>query len=1363
MAPRVHIARRWLVRGLLVLGLLAAAVGATVAFLLGTEAGNGWLLARVPGLAVEQPQGRLFGGPLSAERVTLQTADRRIVVNRPAWRDAHWTFRPHSGAWFGVVIEGLQIERIDVGASAATSPPVEPQSLRLPLALTADGVRVDELAWAGEAVARELSGRVELGHAQGAMHRVTALAWRTERARFGGEASVQTDTPLEVEARAQAASLAGAAHAWSASASATGPLKAIGASARLESPEAAGAQLDTQATLAPFAAWPLSALQASLRNLDLSALRADAPRTRLAGTVQIETAGLDKPIAAQARLSNAEPGRWDQQRLPIAGLDLDLSGRADQRDVLAIQRLELRLPDGGGRATGQGQWRGDSAALDLTLQALRPAVLDTRAPAMTLGGTLALRASGLPAPDGSRSAAALQQWQARLALDGRLDARPTESAALRGDVKIERGADGWHAEVSAFDARAGRAQLKGRLQARRSAQESIRIDTAGDAIGFDPAQWWTGAPPARLHAQWQADLQAPASWSSARGAEAWLALRGQARIELQPESLLAGVPLQGQATLDGRSGGWVVDAQVQAAGNQVKVQGQLAPRALDDRWRAEIDAPALGALAPALAALGQKTALDGALKGQWQLNGRWPTLRSTGSLRATGLRWGDWAAQQLAAQWQAGPDRDAPLSLTLEGERLAQGALTLESVRAVVEGSLASHRIALDASSALRPPAWTDTLLGAQSSVGRGSQAQVRAEGRWQGSGNATLAGQWQLRVTEVDARGRDASISWLAARDAQLQLQFDAGAKPQHASLAPGRALVLGAPLAWREARWSAATRERAEQVALDAELESLPIAPWLARWQPEAGFGGDLAVKGRAIVRRGDGFSADIVLERAKGDLTVTDEGDTQALGLTDLRLALAADGGTWHFTQAVAGVNMGVLAGAQSLRIAPSATWPPPDAPMQGVLEWRVADLATWGRFTPPGWRVAGQLRTSAALGGRFGAPEIEGRMEGTALALRNLIQGVDLRDGELMLSLRGAEARIDRFVFKGGDGELRLAGSAVLGEQPRTNLMLTADKFRLFGRSDRRIVASGQAQLALEANTLALNGKLAIDEGLIDVTRGDAPSLDADVQVRGGRHGARAAAPEAEDKPVPRGRPAAAPRELRVDVQIDLGDKLRLRGRGLDTRLAGRVAITAPQGRLALNGQVRAVDGHYAAYGQSLEIERGVLAFSGEADNPRLDILAVRPNLDVKVGVQISGTAQLPRVRLASEPEMSEYDKLSWLVLGRASDGLARADTALLQRAALALLAGEGDSTNAALLANLGLDEFSVRQNESGDVRETVVTLGKQLSRRWYVGYERSVNSTTGTWQLVYRAAQRFTLRAQSGAENSLDAIWTWRWN
>ena len=141
--------------------------------------------------------------------------------------------------------------------------------------------------------------------------------------------------------------------------------------------------------------------------------------------------------------------------------------------------------------------------------------------------------------------------------------------------------------------------------------------------------------------------------------------------------------------------------------------------------------------------------------------------------------------------------------------------------------------------------------------------------------------------------------------------------------------------------------------------------------------------------------------------------------------------------------------------------------------------------------------------------------------------------------------------------------------------------------------------------------------------------------------------------------------------------------------------------------------------------------------------------------------MSGTAGNPRIRLFSEPELPEVDKLSWLVLGRATDGLGRTDTALLQRAAVALLAGEGGGLTDQLTGAIGLDELSLRQTD-GEVRETVVSLGKQLSRRWYVGYERGLNATAGTWQLIYRIAQRFTLRAQGGFENSLDLIWTWRW-
>jgi len=237
--------------------------------------------------------------------------------------------------------------------------------------------------------------------------------------------------------------------------------------------------------------------------------------------------------------------------------------------------------------------------------------------------------------------------------------------------------------------------------------------------------------------------------------------------------------------------------------------------------------------------------------------------------------------------------------------------------------------------------------------------------------------------------------------------------------------------------------------------------------------------------------------------------------------------------------------------------------------------------------------------------------------------------------------------------------------------------------------------------------------------------------------------------------------APKRAVRVDLHVDMGSKLRVRGRGLDAGLRGELRLTSPSGRLAVNGTLRAVDGTYQAYGQKLVIERAVLAFAGPVENPRLDIEATRPNLDVRVGVAVTGTALNPRIRLFSEPELSDLDKLSWLVLGRASETTGGADTALLQQAALALLSGEGPGVTDRLIQSIGLDEISVRQTQ-GTTKDTIVTLGKQISKRWYVGYERGLESTVGTWQLIYRVAQRITVRASAGADNAVDVIWTWRW-
>ncbi|RZJ04577.1 MAG: DUF490 domain-containing protein, partial [Rubrivivax sp.] len=674
-----------------------------------------------------------------------------------------------------------------------------------------------------------------------------------------------------------------------------------------------------------------------------------------------------------------------------------------------------------------------------------------------------------------------------------------------------------------------------------------------------------------------------------------------------------------------------------------------------------------------------------------------------------------------------GPDGDAPLALTLELNGVKHARGDVKTAKIDLQGRRSAHQIQAQLAGRARPAADQDLNVG----------VTLQAQGRWDGQA-------WVGRVAKLDvAPLRPNTPALLAASGVALKVGPGLRVVAE-----PGRAEVGGAFVRWQALSWQGGHRP---ETRAELEIEELAAAPLLARWQPDFGWGGDLRVTGHASLLLNERLTAELLIERKSGDLRVTDEFGPRAIGLTDLRLALNVRDGVWQFAQGLAGSELGSFGGALQLR--PAGTWPDARSPIQGVLQANVSQLANWGSWVPAGWRLAGRVGATVQLGGNAGSPELTGQVDGDGLALRHLLYGVDFTDGRFRLDLRGQHAELTQLEAKGGDGWLRATGSAELGSKPTARVELKADKLRVLSRVDRRIVASGDAKLDLTENGLQLNGKLRTDEGLFDFTRSDAPKLADDVIVtRSSR----------DNGPVAPPAPKAA-KQTQVNVALDFGNDFKVRGRGLATTLRGQLQITQKNDSpLRVTGKLDADGGQYAAYGQKLDIERGDISFTGSLDNPSLDLLAVRPNLDVRVGVYVGGTALAPRVSLYSEPEMRDTDKLSWLLLGREPSGLGGNDTALLQRAAVALLSGEGEGMTGRALRNLGLDELSLSQSDD-DTKSTIVRLGKQISRRWYVGYERGLNATTGSWQLIYRIAQRFTLRAQGGEDNAIDLIWQWKWN
>jgi translocation and assembly module TamB len=1080
-----------------------------------------------------------------------------------------------------------------------------------------------------------------------------------------------------------------------------------------------------------------------------------------------------------------------------------------------------------GVVEGQGVWNALRASLDLTLDAVQPAKIDERAPSLRIDGPLSLvlhkplaaPAEALSSPQGAAPADATtsppMQVDVKLNLRGELLSTSTKAKSKPGatpqvlQLQLDASVSALNIELREARAHSNGASASVSGTAQRSSEaEPWQAKGRGELVDFDPLPWWPGPEasawrrgPHRLNADMAFDLQLPVDVAANPSA-----VRGHAQLNVK-RSVLANTPIEASVTLqstdDNRVG---VRADVNLAGNRVRAEGRLAtdtqtPGGHDDHWDLSLDAPVLEAvsplwrlLKPAAAQGSAAAALSGALHASARVDGRWPAMTLQGELDASDLHLDAMALQRAQARWRLGTTEAAEIDIEASVSHLTQlpsaapatptkgktaraaaappapaPSPSIEAATLRITGTAAEHRIELRAGSKVQPPAWTETLqpdIAAQP----GTALQLLARGGLFTHEGQPLAG-WRGSVQRLELGGAGAANgtsaagglpAWLVLRDVDVQARWAGG--PTQLTVQPGQAILLGSTVHWSELSWvDGSPGGKPPQIDVQMTIAPLPIAPVLHRLQPKFGWGGDLAMGGHINVHSDGHLMADIVLERSEGDLTVSDEVSSQALGLSYLRLAVNAREGVWTFSPYVNGSALGVVAGAVVARTDAEDLWPRPEAGIEGAMELDVANLGAWGAWVPTGWRLGGQLKASALFAGQFGAPAVNGQVTGHSLSVRNFVEGVNVSGGEVALSLNGERAVIETFTARAGTGTLAVEGGAQFGERPTAQLQLKADHFTVLGRLDRRIVASGQALLNLGGDSSSLKGAFTIDEGLIDFTHSDAPALSDDVVVvRAEAKKVKATKTEPGHDATDPDAPSVPAKVIALDVALDLGKKLQLRGRGLTTRLNGLLAITAPGGRLAVNGEVKLVRGKFSAYGQQLDIDPGSITFVGPPENPRLSIEAVRPNTDVRVGVRVSGTAMSPRVRLFSEPELPEVDKLSWLVMGRASDGLGRSDTALLQAAAMALISGQGDGQAMQLVKAVGLDELNVSQS-TGEVQDTVFSLGKNLSRHWYVGYERGLNATGGNWQLIYRVARSFNLRAQSGEDNSVDAIWNWRWN
>lgn len=527
-------------------------------------------------------------------------------------------------------------------------------------------------------------------------------------------------------------------------------------------------------------------------------------------------------------------------------------------------------------------------------------------------------------------------------------------------------------------------------------------------------------------------------------------------------------------------------------------------------------------------------------------------------------------------------------------------------------------------------------------------------------------------------------------------------------------------------------------------------------------------LQLGGEWDIKSAKQLSGHLQIRREKGDWVLP--GDfPQPLGLQTLRLTGQVENGNLNANLSIQGENIGKTNASVSLPLTrQNANWTVlPEAPLNGLISANIEDISWIGQMLDKSITSGGKFSLDTTLTGTLDNPELQGKVDGQNLAFAMLDQGLRLEEGKLAARFDQAALQIDTLNFSAPNDAVPddyLLDNIQLSQEPgvlkisgvidfagnTSNLEIELDRLPIARETNYWIVASGDTDVNFNEDSLTVTGNITADAGLIAQPPSGQPQLADDIIVGE--------------------QPSQVSEEqlFNLDATLDLGKHFYIRVAGLEGRLGGRLNLTSnEQHRLYAVGTISTHKTIFEAYGQKLAVERGMVNFNGPLDNPGLNVLAVRQNLPVEAGVEVLGTVRRPKIRLVSTPEVSDAEKLSWIIAGRSLES-GGVDPTLLLSAAGSILGGQSGNGGITrqLSQALGVDDISFRQSDTptdngNPLANQIGSVGKRLSSRAYLSYEHGLTTTTDTSvaKLSYSLTPKIKIVTQAGTDSAIDIFYT----
>ncbi len=730
-------------------------------------------------------------------------------------------------------------------------------------------------------------------------------------------------------------------------------------------------------------------------------------------------------------------------------------------------------------------------------------------------------------------------------------------------------------------------------------------------------------------------------------------------------------------------------ADILLGNNSIKTNGSFGKQG--DRLNLDINAPDLSRFGFGLSGL---LIAKGYVAGEPQkldanLNG---SARNLNIRKAVQIR-------NLDFKLQGSPDYTQPLNITLQGDNIiipgGQEPTRIDAVNLFAQGTGRQHRLHGG---------------GSMSLAGKPYKLEIDA------NGGLNDRHQWKGLLNTLDIGG---------AFNLRLQNRISLEASAERVTMSSARWSAMGGNLSFDNFVW-----DKTQGITTKGNASNLHIAELHNFYTPSVKH--DMVLSGDWDLSYSQNARGYLNIRRQSGDITLPYR--DQMLGLSALSLNTRLQNGRIE-AELHGATRFGTVDGtvAVSQQFGSDIS----QAPLNGRIRIGINELESFRNFLPVGQTIRGRLNAEAIIGGRVGQPQLNGTLNGENLYYRGQDTGVILDNGSLRSRLQGQSWLIDALTFQRGNGNVTLKGDISLkGSTPDVNVNAVFNRYRVLDKPNRRLTISGNAALLYNTTEgVTLNGTVKADEGRFGFQKSAMPTLGDDVVVLG-------EAPKEKQQATP----------IRMDLALDLGEHVRFSGQGLDVTLGGTLRLTSQPGQDVQGvGTITVLRGQYKAYGQDLDIDKGSISFVGPLTSPNLNIRASRRMSPVGAGVEILGNLDNPRIRLVANEPMSEKDKLSWLILGRASSG--ESDEATLAAAAGAWLAGSVND-RLGLVDDFGLTTQRTRNAQTGELNaaEQVLTFGKRITDEVYLGYEYSIDSANQAVKIIYQVTRAWQLIGRVGTQS-----------